>query len=262
VVAGDTDVVPYDAGGSGQRGTLVTGNAVKIACLDAKTQIAEAASKTLGVDPSALIFRDRKVHPVEAPEKALSFKDVVSSMLHSQEGRYVMGRGFYNSPSKSTELWVSSVAFSFGAQVAEVEVEPETGIVKLIKMTVAHDMGFAINPLAVEGQLDSQVFGGMGQILSEECIMERGLVLNPSLLDYKLPRPFEVPEVEHIIVETIDPYGPFGAKEVGEGPIVCTTAIANAVSNAIGYPMREFPTTSERVLRALKEKSKDQEEAA
>jgi 4-hydroxybenzoyl-CoA reductase subunit alpha len=167
-----------------------------------------------------------------------------------------MGRGFYNSPTKKPAL-----AYSFGAQVAEVEVDPETGMVKLLKMTAAHDVGRAINPLAVEGQIDGQFFSALGQILFEECIMENGQILNPSRLDYKLPRPFEVPEVEHIIVESNDPYGPFGAKEVGEGPIACTAqTIANAVSNAIGYPLKEIPITPERVLQALRQKRSDQDQ--
>lgn len=153
-------------------------------------------------------------------------------------------------------------AFSFGAQVAEVEVDPETGIVNLLKMTVAHDVGFAINPMAVEGQIDGQVFSGMGQALSEERIQEKGVVLNPSFLGYKLPRPFEVPEIEHIIVESIDPYGPFGAKEVGEGPIMAVApAITAAVSNAIGFPITELPITPEVVLRALRQKRKDQSQS-
>jgi 4-hydroxybenzoyl-CoA reductase subunit alpha len=119
-------------------------------------------------------------------------------------------------------------------------------------MTVAHDVGRAINPLAVEGQMDGQVFSGMGQALFEECIMESGQVLNPSRLEYRLPRPFEVPSIEHIIVETNDPYGPFGAKEVGEGPIVCTSqAIVNAVSNAIGHPLKELPVTAERIVQLI-----------
>lgn len=254
VVAGDTDTAPFDIGAFGQRGTFFTGNAVKIACLDAKKQLVATASKKLGVKPSLLIFRDRKVYPRGAPEKALPFEAIVSDTLHSREGGYVMGKGFYNSPAESKEPWIATVAYSFGAQVAEVEVDPETGIVTLIRMTVAHDVGRAINPLAIEGQIDGQVFSGMGQILTEECIMEKGLVLNPSILDYRLPRSFEVPEMERIIVETNDPYGPYGAKEVGEGPIVGTMAIANAVSNAIGCPMREFPITPERILRALREK--------
>jgi 4-hydroxybenzoyl-CoA reductase subunit alpha len=89
-------------------------------------------------------------------------------------------------------------------------------------------------------------------VLFEECVMEEGQIMNPSRLDYKMPRAYEMPEVEHILVETIDPFGPFGAKEVGEGPIVCTMqAIANAVANAIGHPIHEMPITPWRVLRAL-----------
>lgn len=170
-----------------------------------------------------------------------------------------MGKGVFNKGYEATGLGpiIYSLAFSFGAQVAEVEVDPETGVVKLLKMTVAHDVGRAVNPMAVEGQIDGQVFSGMGQTLTEECIMEQGRVMNPSLLDYRLPRPFEVPEIDYIIVETIDPFGPFGAKEVGEGPITAVSpAIANAVSNAIGYRITELPITPERVLRVLKEKDK------
>ncbi len=256
IVAGDTDAAPFDIGAFAQRGTFFTGNAVKVACLDAKKQLAAVASKKLGVKPSMLIFRDRKIFPKGKPGKALTLKDVISSDMNSMGGSCIMGRGFYNSPAKTMEPWESTLAYSFGAQVAEVEVDQETGIVTLIRVTVAHDVGFAINPMAVEGQIDGQVFSGMGQIMTEECIMERGVVLNPSFLDYRLPRTFEVPEIDYSIVETIDPYGPFGAKEVGEGPLVCTMAIANAVSNAIGYPVKEYPITPERVLQAIQNKKK------
>jgi CO/xanthine dehydrogenase Mo-binding subunit len=250
VVSGDTDIAPFDVGAFAQRGTFTTGNAVKLACLDAKRQIAKTASQKLGVKPSALIFRDRKVYPKGAPDKAIPFEDVVFDTLHSREGRFVMGRGFYNSPTEKPAL-----AYSFGAHIAEVAVDPETGMIKLLKMTVAHDVGRAINPLAVEGQMDGQVLSGMGQTLFEECIMENGQTLNQTRLDYKLPRPCEMPDIDHIIVETNDPYGPFGAKEVGEGPIVCTAhAIATAVSNAIGYPLKQLPITPERVLQALKQR--------
>ncbi len=144
------------------------------------------------------------------------------------------------------------MAYSFGAQVAEVTVDPETGFVTVDRVVAAHDVGRAINPKIVEGQIDGQVFSGMSQVLYEEVLMEDGQALNPSRLDYKMPRAYEVPPVEHIIVETNDPFGPFGAKEVGEGPIVCTMqAIANAVANAIGEPVHEMPITPARVLRAL-----------
>jgi CO/xanthine dehydrogenase Mo-binding subunit len=121
------------------------------------------------------------------------------------------------------------------------------------KVTAAHDVGRALNPRIVEGQIDGQVFSGMSQVLYEETIMEDGQVMNPSRLDYKMPRSFEMPEIDHIIVETIDPNGPFGAKEVGEGPIVCSMqAIANAITNAIGEQITEMPITPWRVLRVLK----------
>jgi CO/xanthine dehydrogenase Mo-binding subunit len=98
----------------------------------------------------------------------------------------------------------------------------------------------------------------MAQTLFEECVMENGMILNSSPVEYKLPRPFEIPQIAHIIVETDDPYGPFGAKEVGEGPIMCTSqAIANAISNAIGCPIKELPITHERVLQALRQREKN-----
>ena len=266
VIAGDTDVTPFDMGAISQRGTFTTGNAVISAALDARKQIEKTAAEKLGVKPSQLIFRDRTIYPKGKPEQAVSFEDMVYETLHSREGRYIMGKGFYNPPTEGVDTMSfegnPSLAYSFGAQIAEVEVNPETGEVTLLKMTVAHDVGRAINPLAVEGQMDGQVFSGVGQTLFEECVMENGQVLNPSLLDYKLPRPFELPEIENIIVETIDPHGPFGAKEVGQGPIQCTTqAIANAVSNAIGYPLKKLPITPERVLQALDQKRKKQKNA-
>ncbi len=149
------------------------------------------------------------------------------------------------------------MAYSFGAQIAEVTVDPGTGTVIVDKMTASHDVGRAINPRVVEGQIDGQIFSGMSQVLYEETIMEDGQVMNPSRLDYKMPRAYEMPEVAHIIVETIDPFGPFGAKEVGEGPIVCTMqAIANAVTNAIGSPVTEMPLAPWRVLRSAKTRSR------
>ncbi len=254
VISGDTDIAPFDVGAFSQRGTFNTGNAVKNACKDALDQLSKTAAEQLDADPDEIVFKDKQVFKKGAPDKTVPFEEIVFDTLNCDEGRFVMGRGFYNSPTSKPAL-----AYSFGAQVAEVDVDPDTGIVSLLKVTAAHDVGRAINPLAVEGQLDGQIFSGQGQIMFEECIMENGQIMNPSRLEYKLPRPFEVPEVDHIIVETHDPHGPFGAKEVGEGPIVCAAqTIANAVSNAIGYPVREIPITPQRVLRALKKKRQEE----
>jgi 4-hydroxybenzoyl-CoA reductase subunit alpha len=249
VVSGDSATDPYDIGAFTQRGTFNTGNATKNAAQDARDQIAKTAAAKLDCEPDDLVFREYNIYPEGEPERAIPFKEVVYDTLNSREGRYIMGRGFYNSP-----LERGSMAFSFGAQIAEVTVDPGTGVVTLDKMTASHDVGRAINPRVVEGQIDGQIFSGMSQVLFEECIMEDGQVMNPSRLDYKMPRSFEMPEVEHIIVETIDPNGPFGAKEVGEGPIVCTMqAIANAVTNAIGTPVKEMPLSPWRVLRSMQD---------
>ena len=249
LVAGDTDTTPLDVGAFTQRGTFTTGNAVRIAASDARDQIAKVAAERLGVTPEQLVFRDRKIMVDDDRDRNMTFREAAWACLHSREGRFVMGNGFYNSPLK-----YGTLAWSFGAQVAEVTVDPETGEVRLHRMTVAHDLGRAINPLAVEGQIDGQVFSGMSQALYEECETDDGQFLNPSRLEYKMPRTYEMPEVEYIIVESIDPYGPFGAKEVGEGPIVVTVgAIAAAVGNAVGAFIPEMPMTPWKVLRIIRQ---------
>jgi 4-hydroxybenzoyl-CoA reductase subunit alpha len=248
IVQGDSDIVPFDWGAFSQRGTFMTGNAVKAAAEDARQQLAQIAARELDAAVDDIEFFGGHARLRSSPDQSMSFADVVYKTLHSEEGRFVMGRGFFNSPKA-----FGALAFSFGCQIAEVEVDPASGAVALLKVWAAHDIGRAINPLAIEGQLDGQVFSGMGQVLYEECRVEDGLVLNPSRLEYKLPRTYELPEVDYVLVETVDPYGPFGAKEVGEGPIVVSmSAIASAVMNAVGGNMvPEIPMTPWRVLRML-----------
>ena len=253
LVAGDTDLTPIDIGAFAQRGTITTGNAVRNAALDVRNQIATVAAEKLQVDKDDLVFWKGKVSSASEPDKSLDFQTVVYGTLHGKEGRYLMGRGFYNSP-----LPFGTTSWSFGAQVAEVKVDPETGQVDLLKVTVAHDLGRAINPLAVEGQIDGQVYSAMSQVLYEEVVTDEGLNLNPSRLEYKMPRTYEMPEISYHLIETIDPYGPFGAKEVGEGPIVVAGgAIVAAVSDALGgIYMHEMPLTPWRVLRAIVSRDK------
>ncbi len=250
VVSGDTDTDPFDVGAFIQRGTFNTGNATKNAALDARKQLSGRAASMLECEEDDLVWRHHQVYSKHNPDNTVPFRKVVDQTLNSLEGRVVMGRGYYNSP-----LERGSMAFSFGAQIAEVTVDPGTGVVTVDKMTAAHDVGRAINPRVVEGQIDGQIFSGMSQVLYEETIMEDGQVMNPSRLDYKMPRAYEMPEVDHIIVETIDPNGPFGAKEVGEGPIVCTMqAIANAVANALGTRIHEMPLSPWRVVKVAGQK--------
>jgi len=255
VVAGDTDITPVDVGAFAQRGTIMTGNAVKKAAQEAREQLAKNAAEWLKVPVENLVFAGGRIHVAGDPGQSLPFAKVAFGSLHSKEGRFVMGSGFYTTP-----VDFGTAAWSFGAQVAEVRVDPETGEVDVLKVWVAHDCGRAINPLAIEGQIDGQVFSAMSQVLYEECVTDEGQYLNPSRLEYKMPRTYEMPEVEYFLIESNDPYGPFGAKEVGEGPIVVAGgAIAAAVSNALGSFLPEIPMTTYKVWR---EATKNQKRAA
>src|SRR6266851_4287726 len=148
-----------------------------------------------------------------------------------------------------------SPAYSYSAQVAEVSVDEETGEVTVHKVWAAHDCGRALNPVSVAGQIIGSVWMGMGQALTEEMIWKDGMLMNPGMLEYRSPSSVESPEVEPIIVESIDPEGPFGAKECSEGSLAATIpAIANAIYDAVGVRMHESPFTPERVLAALRAK--------
>jgi 4-hydroxybenzoyl-CoA reductase subunit alpha len=146
-----------------------------------------------------------------------------------------------------------SPAYSYSAQVAEVSVDEETGEVTVHKMWAAHDCGRALNPVSVEGQIIGSVWMGLGQALQEEMVWKDGMLMNPGLLEYRSPSAIESPEIEPFIVESIDPEGPFGAKECSEGSLAATIpAIANAIYDAVGIRLREAPFTPERVLAALR----------
>jgi 4-hydroxybenzoyl-CoA reductase subunit alpha len=148
-----------------------------------------------------------------------------------------------------------SPAYSYSAQVAEVSVDEETGEVTVHKVWAAHDCGRALNPVSVAGQIIGSVWMGMGQALTEEMVWKDGMLMNPGLLEYRSPSSVESPEVEPIIVESIDPEGPFGAKECSEGSLAATIpAIANAIYDAVGVRLHESPFTPERVLAALRAK--------
>lgn len=140
-----------------------------------------------------------------------------------------------------------------------MEVDTKTGKIKVLKVVASHDCGKAINPMLVEGQLEGSVVGGMGQALYEDVMMDKGLVLNPSFLDYGIPTAMEIPSITSVEVETIDPEGPFGAKESGEGTqLAPAPAIINAIYDAIGVRFKSLPVTPERILESLRGNAKNQ----
>ena len=159
----------------------------------------------------------------------------------------MIGRGYYTPRGKG----MVTPAFSYGAQVTEVAVDKETGLVGVKKVWTAHDCGTVINPVAVEGQLEGSIQMGLGYALSENLIMKDGKTLNTTFLDYKIPSAVDMPPGESVCVETFEPEGPMGAKEAGEGLAIPTApAIAEAVFHATGYRCKALPITPEKILRA------------
>src|SRR5438552_2960213 len=195
----------------------------------------------------------------EGPKDSMTFEEAVVAAIDFHGA--LIGTGSYAPPpeargGKHKGAGVGpSPAYSYSAQVAEVSVDEDTGEVTVQKVWAAHDCGRALNPVSVEGQIIGSVWMGMGQALTEEMVWKDGLLMNPGLLEYRSPSSGESPEVEPIIVESIDPEGPFGAKECSEGSLAATIpAIANAIYDAVGIRLHEAPFTPERVLAALRAK--------
>jgi 4-hydroxybenzoyl-CoA reductase alpha subunit len=254
--AADTGTCPPDLGAWASRETLMNGNAVKAAAADAKRQLLELATAKLGVNiVYDLDIKDRWIHIVGRPERGLSYYDIVREAIRGKDGEMIIGRGHYTPRRKG----MVSPAYSFGVQAVEVEVDPETGKVKLLTATTAHDSGTVINPLACDGQLEGAVSMAGGYGFCEDQPMDNGKILNPSIGDYKVIRSLDMPKTKILVVDTYEPEGPFGAKEAGEGLTNPTAgAIGNAIYNAVGVRITDLPITPEKVLNALKEKKKKQ----
>ncbi|MDP6084683.1 MAG: molybdopterin-dependent oxidoreductase [Nitrospinota bacterium] len=255
----DTEVTPMDLGSYASRVTFIAGNAVKRAAADAKEQLLDAAADLLEAAREDIVIENGTVRVGSAPERSATVEEVIRHNFLHVAGVPIVGRGAYNPPTdrinRETGVGNPSLAYSFGAQVAEVKVDLESGRVKVVRMTSAIDCGVALNPTAVEGQVDGSVSGGIGQALMEGFDTKGGLMLNPSLLEYRLPQVSDMPEMETHIVESREEEGPFGAKGVGEFVQIPTAAaIANAVYDAIGVRIYDLPITPDKVLAALGEK--------
>ncbi len=260
----DTDASPYNWGTSGSRVTYMAGRAVAAATERVKEGIFRHAAEMLECAQEDLELRaGGVVGVVGIPDKEVSFS-AVSRRAHWAVGGPIMGQdslmydGERFDPKRTV---IKGFPFSnlgtyvFGAQVAEVEVDETTGEISVIEAWCAHDVGHAINPLAVEGQIQGGFVQGIGYALYEELIWDGGNLINPTMMDYKVPGPMDVPyAITPIIVEHPEPSGPFGAKGIGEpGLIGAAPAIANAVADATGIRLRNLPMTAERMLCALLE---------
>jgi xanthine dehydrogenase molybdenum-binding subunit len=258
VINNDTNIKPWDVGTHASRTTFIAGKAAWIAAKKVQAQILEKASETLGAPVESLEMRDRMIRVKDDAKKSIAYDRVVRAMHYREGGTVLSADGWYDPPTQlvNKDTWKGNISasYGFGAQAAEVEVDIETGKVRVLKIVAAHDVGKAINPMAVEGQIEGGVAMALGYTLTEELQVKEGRVLNPSFLDYRVPTALDVPKIEAVIVETEDPEGPFGAKGVGEQPTNPTAAaIANAVYDAIGIRIKSLPLTAEKVLRAIKE---------
>ncbi|MFQ5912699.1 MAG: xanthine dehydrogenase family protein molybdopterin-binding subunit [Nitrospinota bacterium] len=263
----DTSMTPYGWETSASKTTFFDGNAVRRAAEDAKHQLFQAASVVLEAAPEDLETKDGRIFPRGISDRSLSFADVAMGVF-GPDGRVVggpiLGRGHFT-PVDGTLLDLETgqgrkpaVFWMFAAQGAQVEVDEETGEVRILKLTAAHDVGKAINYNGCIGQVEGALGQGLGTALFEEMRVESGVVLNPNLMEYKIPCALDMPPLVPMVVEEAHPEGPYGAKGVGEPGLAPTAAaVANAIYDAIGVQVKTIPFTPERVLHAMNS-AKDQ----
>jgi CO/xanthine dehydrogenase Mo-binding subunit len=265
VVSADTDTTPMDTGAIASRTTYVTGNAIALAAEAARNILFEAAAPMLGVKPSQLEAADRKIQVKNFPQRAVAIGDVA----HQSQfvlGQPAIGSASWNPPTVAMDPETGQgkpfATYVYATQIAEVDVDDETGEVDIIRITAAHDCGTAINPMLVEGQVEGGISMGVGMALQEEMLFDAdGVHVNPNLTNYIMPTSLDMPEIDVDIVQGFDPTGPFGAKGVGEPTAVPTAAaIMNAIHDAVGVRITALPATAEKVLMAIKAQRIEAEE--
>jgi 4-hydroxybenzoyl-CoA reductase subunit alpha len=267
LVTGDTALGPVDLGSYSSRVTVMMGNAAIQAAQRARDRLAEAAAVRWTIPVERIGFGGGRVFDVSAPERGLSFAEVVQ--LAEARGGTVGTVGSYRPPRAPGRYKGAGVgpspSYSYSAAVVQAAVDEVTGIVRVEKVWIAHDIGRALNPVLVRGQIEGSVYMGLGEALMEEQEFRRlpprlspALVHQaPSMLEYKTLASLDMPEIESILVENPEPMGPFGAKEVGQGPLLpIPPALANAVYDALGVRVDEVPITPEKVLAALSASSR------
>ena len=251
----ESDTSPVDLGSYSSRVTFMNANAAVSAAMEIRSNLIDAASELTGVERADLVLGDRRIFNKKDPGAGVSYLEALHT-AQEDKGALIASGSYRTPPMGKMHKGAAAglaPAYSFSAYVAEVDVDVETGKIKVEKVWAAHDCGKALNPLSVEGQIIGSCHMGLGQVISEEMKYGRtGNLLNPDLLGYKIPTVHEMPEVVPIIVESNDPEGPFGAKEAGEGPLLpILPAVCNAVYDAIGVRVNELPLTPDRLHRAI-----------
>ena len=252
----DTSAVPDSGPTHASRGTARGGAAAMVAAFKAREGLNAVASELLECAPDDVEIRDAVAFSRTNPEKRIPFKQLAKECY--ERGANISHTGYFRAPKSTFDQQKGQGAayanYSFASHIVEVEVDTETGETKITKVTPAYDVGFAINPLLIESQIHGGIAQGLGLGIMEQVIVENGTVRNPNLMDYLIPTSMDMPEVEKpILIEKAYKLGPFGAKGVGEPPLIAMpSGIANAIYDAIGVRIRDLPITPERVLMAIK----------
>ncbi len=266
LVCADTGLTPHDPGSYSQSSTFTSGNAVKAAAADARQQLLGVAADVLTemsplpVKKANLVIKDRRIYIAGSPEKGMRVEEAVKHSLRKR-GNPVIGTGEYIPSIRPWATWYEKkgqlgFTYTFATLIAEVEVERDTGQIKLLNLWIASDSGMPINPTSLEGAWQGFAVYVQGNCLYEklEWDKENGHLITNSMMDYKIPTTLDIPNIQAIIVESDDPEGPYGAKESSSGMTGLTGAIANAVYDAVGIRIKELPITPEYVLKLLREK--------
>ncbi len=256
VVSADTATTPYGGPTTASRATMVTGNAVRNAASDLKQSLLAGAAELLEAEPADIDIQNRVIYQNGAKTN-LSIPDLASYCYRT--GKKYIGTGMMDATATALDPETGQgggfFSYTYGTQAAEVEVDTETGEVTVLRLVAAHDVGKAINPTGVEGQIEGGVVMGLGQTMMEEVILDQGKPVTRSLYEYLIPTIKDVPPIVSLIVEEQEPKGPFGAKGVAEPPTVgIAPAIINAVYDAVGIRLTELPVRPEKVLQLLREK--------
>jgi len=257
VVHSDTDLTPYDLSTSSSRSTFHMGRAVQLAAEDIRKQLACLAAPVFGVGAEDVVLENQEAKPRDGSQPGLSYKALFMK-AYGIKGINLFGKGLFKTATKQKSGDPqTSVFWSIGAAAAEVEVDRETGQVRVVRYATAADVGKALNPFLCRQQLRGGAITGIGLALMEQLVYQDGLLINPNFLDYNLPRFLDIPEeMIPILVENPHPDGPYGAKGLGETALIpAPPAIANAVADAVGARVKDLPITPERVFLAMRKRA-------
>ena len=256
----DTDLTTFCLGAFASRLTYISGNAVKNAAGKVKQQLLEQAAEMLEANPGDLLSRHGRIFVRGSEQKSLTVAEVARARLFRHGGAPIVASGSFDADSvlpDATRFGNESGAYNYGVQAAEVEVDPETGQVKVHQCVIVSDCGTVIYPIGAEGQVEGGFAQGLGYALIEGLRFDEGKPINPNFSEYRIPSMRDMPPLKHAFANSYEPTGPFGAKGLGELNMDPTAAvISNAIFDAVGVRINTLPITPEKVLNALKEKEK------